>query len=75
MHSPNRDTSECPDGYQRYVYRINVSLPSKFPQAEHRSPPPEREMGREPDTDMGSGPPGISDEDREKKEGGAANTD
>lgn len=33
MRSPNREVSECPDGYRRYVYRINIKPPFeiKFP--------------------------------------------
>ena len=30
MFPRNRDAPECPDGYRRYVYRINVKLPSRI---------------------------------------------
>ncbi len=30
MHSSSTNSPECPEGYRRYVYRINVELPFKI---------------------------------------------
>ena len=74
MHPPNRDASECPDGYRQYVYRINVSLPSKFPQVEPHRRQRRTRTRHEPDTgsdtitDVNTGLPLVPDDKKKKKE-------
>jgi len=29
MHSSSGEVMDCPEGYRRYVYRVNVSIPFK----------------------------------------------
>lgn len=66
MHPPSTDSPECPEGYRRYVYRIDIRLPSriKFPfgviEEPHPSPPHYAKK---------------DNKDNEEKRGGPANSD
>jgi hypothetical protein len=45
MTLSSNGSSECPDGYRRYVYRINIKLP--LAEQPRPKPPPPRELETE----------------------------